>query len=50
MLLTDERHKHICPEREIWCPFGSRRFWPIPEDMTLQECYAVVLHFQKKGF
>ena len=20
------------------------------EDMTLQECYAVVLHFQKKGF
>lgn len=22
----------------------------VNEDMTLQECYAVVLHFQKKGF
>ena len=31
----EELHKHICPEREIWCPFGSRCFWPIPEMLEL---------------
>lgn len=31
----EELHKHVCPEREVWCPLGSRHFWPIPDMLEL---------------
>lgn len=35
IISKEELHKHVCPEREVQCPFGSRRFWPIPDMLEL---------------
>lgn len=26
IISKEELHKHVCPEREIWCPLGSRHY------------------------
>ena len=28
-------YDNVCPERETWCPFGSRTFWTIPDMLEL---------------